>query len=209
MGYGSFRTLLTILFILQFVAELCCFILNWFPFTMSEKVRISIEQVLASKSVIDFIESARSFCSLLETQPSGNPKEFLEIIQGQLLTLYTLGIDLPDVFVESDIDFDTAIPREQRQALTKFISERVPFSYYPTILDPLDIDTEEMGIGDLTDDLGDIYYDLKKSLILYENENMTVKGSAVWQFKFDFGHHWQEHCINALHVIFYYLFENR
>jgi len=176
---------------------------------MDEKVKIYIEQIIAMKPVLDFVEAAKGFCLLIETQQNDNPKEFLEILHKQLLTLYNTGIDLPDIFIENDVDFGIDVPKDQMQAIRKFISERVPFSHYWTVLDPFEMDVAKTGMGDVTDDLGDIYLNLKRTLMKYDNESTAVKGNALWQFKFDFDNHWQEHCINAIQIIFHYLFENR
>ena len=177
---------------------------------MKEKDKVSLEQMLASKSVVDFVEAAQCFCSLIEKQKSDNPKEFLEILQGQLLTLYTLGLNLPDISIESDVDFHTDVPKEQIRTILKFIGDRVPFSYYWTVLNPFEeVNEAKTGMGDLTDDLGDIYLDLKRALMQFDNESPAAKENAIWQFKFDFNNHWQEHCIDAMQIIFHYLFENR
>jgi len=177
---------------------------------MKEKVRISLEQVLASKAVVDFVEAAREFCLLIETRHCDNPKEFLEILHGQLLTLYALGLKLPNIFIDHDKEFDTDVPDEQMRAIVKFISDRVAFSYYWTVLNPFDdVNAAEIGTGDLTDDLGDIYRDLKRTLMQFDNESLEAMGNAIWLFKFGFDNHWQAHCIDALQIIFHYLYENR
>jgi hypothetical protein len=177
---------------------------------MKEKVKISLEQALASNSVMNFVEAASCYCLLIETKQSDSPKEFLEILNGQLLTLYTMGLNLPDVFIKSNKDFDTNVPEAKMRAVVKSIGDRIPFSYYWTVLNPLDeSNLPETGTGDLADDLADIYLDLKRALMQFDSEGPEAKENAIWQFKFDFNNHWQEHCIGALQIIFQYLFDNR
>jgi len=185
------------------------FSLNWQCCSMDEEVKISIEQIIAMKPVLDFVEAAKCFCLLIETQQSNNPKEFLELLHKQLLTLYKTGIDLPGIFIENEVEFDIDLPKYQMQAIIKFISKRVPFSYYSTVLNPFEIDAAKTAIGDLTDDLGDIYLDLKRTLMKYDNESTAARRNTLWQFKFDFDNHWQEHCIDAIQIIFHYLLEHR
>jgi len=154
--------------------------------------------------------TARSFCSLIETPQSSNEKEFLQIIQRLLLTLYTLGLDLPDIYVSADVDFDTNLSDTEMKRILKFIGARVPFSYYWVVLNPVDMQNlADTGTGDLTDDLGDIYKDLKTTLIMFDKEDSVAKENAVWQFKFDYDSHWNQHAIEALQAIYHYLYENR
>lgn len=175
---------------------------------MTPPTNISLDKILATNSFKDFVEAARNFCSLIETQKSDNPKQFLQTIQRHLLTLYTLGLDLPDIYPSTDLD--THLSVTDVKAVLKFIGDRVPFSYYWVVLNPVDeINLAETGTGDLIDDLGDIYQDIKHGLILFDKEDFNAKENAVWQFKFDYDNHWAEHCIEALGVIYHYLYENR
>ncbi len=94
--------------------------------------------------------------------------------------------------------------------ILELIGKKAPLSWYWAVLNPVDMDDlPETGTGDLIDDLGDIYNDLKEALTLFNRSNAGAKEHAVWQFKFDHENHWGEHCINALHVIHHYLYKNR
>lgn len=177
---------------------------------MKEKNKIFLEEILASKSLMDFVEAARSFCLLIETQQSDDSNEFLKILNGQLLTLYTLGFKLPVIFIGNIIDFNKDVTREEILEINKFIAQRVPISFYWTVLEPLSFaNPQELALGDLIDDLSDIYKDLKRALMQFDNEKPEAKENAVWQFKFDFDNHWEQHCIDACHIISHFLFDNK
>jgi hypothetical protein len=170
----------------------------------------TVDKILSTAEFLSFEEAARRFCIFIETEQSDNLKEFLLSAQRHLLILYTVGFNIPDISVEGDIDFDTDIPNGEKKNILKFISDRVPFSYYWAVLNPVDInDTVETGVGDLIDDLGDMYNDIKRGLTLLDKEELSAKESAVWRFKFDYDNHWGEHCIEALYAIHHYLYANR
>ena len=173
---------------------------------MANENCLSLTKILANKDFINFLEIANHYCSITESHQSNDPIEFLQLIQDDLLKLYSLGRFIPDVDLKINSDFDFGVTDESITNPLPFLSHRVPFNYYWTCLDPLDFQTKsEIGCGDLTDDLVDIYKDLKKGILLLEKENLGAKENALFKFKFDYKYHWGEHCIEALNIIHYYL----
>lgn len=171
---------------------------------------ISADKILLSKEFSNFIEAAKNFCLFIEKQDNYNAKEFLVLTQTHLLTLYQLGRTIPDVGLQSNINVGIDIPNIEMKATLALIGNRVPFSYYASVLNPLDIDSiEGVGIGDLIDDLGDIFEDLKRGIILFDKDDVGAKENAVWKFKFDYDNHSGEHCIEALYAIHHYLYGNK
>jgi hypothetical protein len=78
----------------------------------------------------------------------------------------------------------------------------LPFQYYREIFHPLAIaeSPEEPVIGDIVDDLMDIYIDLKEGILLYESGKPLA---AVFHWRTLFGFHWGRHAtcaIRALHI---------
>jgi hypothetical protein len=67
--------------------------------------------------------------------------------------------------------------------------------------------TESEYMGDtlnsvlLTDDLSDIYRDLKSALAFYESSDECAKLNAVWEWKLGFETHWREHLVHALYIL--------
>ena len=50
----------------------------------------------------------------------------------------------------------------------------------------------------MSDDLGDIYRDVKEGLLLLAE---GLSADAVWHWRFNFWSHWGEHSVNALRII--------
>ncbi len=76
----------------------------------------------------------------------------------------------------------------------------LPFGYYGVVFDPHTIPPEEPVIGDLADDLADIYRDLKDGMNLWTAGHHV---EAVCHWRQHFGFHWGRHAadaIRALHV---------
>jgi hypothetical protein len=173
---------------------------------MTPSKEISADEILKTREFSDFLNSAKSFCSLIEEETSLTGTEFLQTAQTHLIKLYFLGRLLPSIHLQTDKDFETDIDDSTMKSLLQFIGQRVPFSYYWVVLNPVDEkNLAETGTGDLIDDLGDIYNDLKRGLLIFDIEDPAAKENAIWKFKFDFDFHWNEHCIQALSAIHHYL----
>jgi hypothetical protein len=82
----------------------------------------------------------------------------------------------------------------------------MPFQYYYSQHDPLDIDNREREVGDVADDLADIWRDLKAGLELYDN-NDHAAAAAEWQFSFEM--HWGRHAAAAGYALHCWLVDNR
>jgi hypothetical protein len=177
---------------------------------VTDRKPLPVEQILSAKEFQTFVESAKDFCLFMEKGSADTENEFLITTQYHLLTLYNLGRNLPSVKLETDIEFDVKLDGKQMKALLQAIGDRVPFSYYWAVLNPVDLDNlAKTGTGDLIDDLGDIYQDLKEALILYDKPEIGAMENAIFQFKFGYDNHWGEHCIEALYAIHHYLSQSR
>jgi hypothetical protein len=74
----------------------------------------------------------------------------------------------------------------------------MPFQYYWEILEPVAWEPEKPVVGDLCDDLIDIYSDLREGLNLYDAGN---EESAVFYWRLLFRAHWGRHLTSALHAL--------
>ena len=51
----------------------------------------------------------------------------------------------------------------------------------------------------LSDDLLDVYFDLRRGLELWDQE--VPKAAAIWEWRFAFDTHWGDHAIDALRAL--------
>lgn len=76
----------------------------------------------------------------------------------------------------------------------------LPFQYYREVFDALDLQaTDEPVIGDLYDDLADIYCDLSEGLFVYEHVS-AAEAERYWRQSFRY--HWGEHATGALRAFY-------
>jgi hypothetical protein len=70
------------------------------------------------------------------------------------------------------------------------------FNHYWEIFNPYV--QEEPVAASLSDDISDIYQDVKRGIILYEQKDQT---QAIWQWKFHFEIHWGNHAVDAVRAL--------
>ena len=169
-----------------------------------------IDAILETAEFSRFLDAARGFCNFVETETSLTKTDFLLVIQNHLATLYSTARQIPLIKIKYDKDVDSEISKEAVNSIIEAIGDRVPFCYYRIVLNPFNMSNSvETGTGDLTDDLSNIYKDLKESLLIFDTDDIAAKEHAVWKFRFEFDSHWSKHCIDGLSAIHHYLTENK
>jgi hypothetical protein len=77
----------------------------------------------------------------------------------------------------------------------------MPSDGYWDVFAPLNEEDTESVFNSLADDLADIYRDLKRGLLLY-NQGHIVE--AIWEWRFNFDIHWGTHLVGAQRAIHSY-----
>ena len=168
--------------------------------------QFNTEEILKTTEFTDFYKTAVDFCDFIENFSSKEKVEFLKATRIYLLKLYANALKLQWVDLQSNIEYDDKLDSDKFDKTLLFISERLGDArYYWHVFDPTNrVDIEPI-CGDLVDDLGDIYQDLKFSVLTFNLDKQDCQENALWQFKFGFEKHWGDHCINALSAIHFYL----
>jgi len=73
-----------------------------------------------------------------------------------------------------------------------------PFQYYWEIFKPVTLQPEQPGCGDITEDLADIYSDVKDGLLFFESGMVPA---ALWHWRRTFEAHWGEHATSAMRAL--------
>ncbi|ANX13333.1 hypothetical protein ABE41_015095 [Fictibacillus arsenicus] len=140
------------------------------------------------KEVQVFLGSAISFCDLVENYTTNNDTNKLNQLLFSVSALYVQAISLPEVKPKhtevSDLNFDLPDLKLKRNDTYWVVFE--PYTF------------EEPVCGSLTDDLLDIYKDLKEGVLLYQRDKQV---EATWYWKFNFEIHWGRHAINAMRAL--------
>lgn len=162
--------------------------------------------MLTSQPIKDFISTARAYCMFVETDLGHDPRQFLRTVQKDLLTLYRMGLDLPDITPAGEVLAEANDHKIHIDRVRRLITDHLPFNRYWNALNMLQVnEPTQVGTGDLIDDLAAIYLDLKRGLLLFDAHDGSTKEEAIWELRFGYEQHWGNRCMDALHVIHRYL----
>ncbi len=145
-------------------------------------------------AVEDFAEAATQFCAWAEGTPGDQMAE-AAAARLHLARLYLRALALREITNEDKWeDWD---PTERTEPLWREMFQRfgaLPFNYYSNV-DPHVVPGEDFLIGDLADDLADIWSDLKLGLWAYQGGDVH---SAESQWSSSFKNHWGRHAAEGL-----------
>ena len=159
------------------------------------------------RDVSQFKEAAEKFCTLLETVPD-DADAWVEKIVAALAHLYAYGHDLPDLELPDDApdvpdSFDVSDKewKEVETLVSKVLGEQVGYWSYFDPSEPPDT-ADEPVFGILSDDLADIYRDVKPGLRAWATVDDIYLPSIIFDWKFPlFGSHWGVHAVSALRAL--------
>ena len=179
-----------------------------------------MEKKPADPAVALFVETALSFCDLLEAKSHFSKEQFLRQVLIGTVALYSAGLELPDVELDAGfkplgswfeehrgLPISEQIkqnPRiQERSRLKQMVRENIVLSLggelpYQKVFEPFQ--DHESVTTTISDDLEDIYCDVKEGLLAMEGSK-GVTGSTVWEWKFGLESHWGRHAVSALSAL--------
>ena len=161
-----------------------------------------IKHPVYSRQVIEFVTVANEFCSFMESAGQLERLDFIQKIQKLLPLLYIKASLIPEmesVLSEANEKFVT----EQEY---DFIKDRVQVHMgelddYLEQWDPKITGSTEPVITSISENIADIYQDLKDLVSLYSMGTTEIMNDAVWECKMNFENYWGQILVNALRVI--------
>lgn len=150
-------------------------------------------------SVEAFIDAARSYCSLIEAADTFPRGQLVWRLGERLTQLYAAGSELPQTEPASVEGLDDRGDGDGHFALSQRLREKLGgLDGYRRIFDPYDANDGAF-VGSLSDDLADIYRDVKEGLAALADD--ANQADVVWEWRHSFGSHWGIHAGAALYAI--------
>lgn len=163
-------------------------------------------QNISHSTIAPFLANVREYCSYIEKSDWNNSDLFISATYKNLVRLYNLALELPVIEFYKCYADTLEIQEKVLDNAFQNIKNNIPFQYYWTELNPLDLNNSSTGTGDLIDDLFDIYKELTLAITYYDEVD-GYQEFGLWLFHLTFSTHWGDHCIDAIHVIHKYLAE--
>ena len=152
-------------------------------------------------SIESFVDLASSYCSLIEHHAEYSTEDFVTRVREILPLLYHRALTLPELET-TDQDIDREISHDEWSDMFASLQRKLGINdLYWEIYDPLKTDHDDPVAASLSDDLADIWRDLKDGLSHWADCSDTMRQQIIWNWHFSFHSHWSDHVVDALRAI--------
>lgn len=158
-------------------------------------------------NVVRFVQTAQVFCGLIETDEMERDLWMRALLvavadlYGAIHYLPVPGLDAASIDPEERFYLTQIEYRDVFLRLGRILDEE---RFYADCSDASDLlsDPQIIGIGDLADDLADIYRDIKPGLRAWDENIDVYLPDVVFEWKEPlFRTHWGRHAVDALRVL--------
>jgi hypothetical protein len=167
----------------------------------------SFDHIVYSKNVIEFATVANEYCLFLEKMNSFTRKEFIERVQ-KLLPLLYLKASLIPVVDEDNVETPEKCLTEvdYNFLLDKLNIKLGPHDSYLEVFDQGMQFSETPIDASISENLCDIYQDLKDFIFAFKLGTIEIMTDALWECQKNFTEFWGQklvNCLRAIHLLVY------
>jgi len=160
-----------------------------------------------SRNVIEFVAVANEFCKYSEHASELKGDELLKILQRILPLMYLKASLLPQldpIFEDGNEKFVT-----ESDWLRIHDNLREKFGTaddYMEVFDDKMNDSDRPVLSSISENMSDIYQDIKDFLLLYQTGTSEVMNDAVWECRLNFESFWGQKLVNSMRAIHKFIY---
>ena len=160
-----------------------------------------------SRNVVEFVAVANEFCKYAEHASELKGDELLKILQRILPLMYLKASLLPQL----DPFFEDGNEKFVTEADWTDINESLKEKFgtandYLEVFDEKINETEGPVISSISENMADIYQDIKDFLLLYQTGTGEVMNDAVWECRMNFENLWGQKLVNSMRAIHKFIY---
>lgn len=161
-----------------------------------------LNQLVYSKQVIEFVTLANEYCKFIETAGTLETRDMLGKIQKILPLVYLKATMLPDFDSTEEIVLEKFVSEVDYNYLQQRIMNMLgEYDDYQEIFDR-DMQFSEVPLtASISENLADIYQDLKDFALSYRTGDEFVMQETLWECIENFRNYWGQKLVNALRAI--------
>ena len=160
-----------------------------------------------SRNVVEFVAVANEYCKYAEHASEIKGDELLRILQRILPLMYLKASLLPALetyFEDGNEKF--VMESDWNQVHDSFRKQFGTADDYPEVFTALSPDTDTPVMSGISEDLADIYQDMKNFLLLYQTGTTEVMNDATWECRMNFENYWGQKLVNSLRAIHRFIY---
>ena len=166
---------------------------------MSEE---QLNPIVYSKNTIEFVTVANEFCRFIETISKEPTRDFLVKIQKLLPLLYLKTSVLPHFESEEEMNLEKFVSEVDynflQQKMMNLLGEH---DDYKEVFDSGMQFSEQPLTSSISEDLADVYQDLKDFIMSFQVGDEIVMQEALWECMDSFRNIWGQKLVNCLRAV--------
>ena len=150
----------------------------------------TIDDITLSKSVIEMATVANEFCYFFETLKKKDKETILDFTQRILPLLYLKGTLLPEVTPNNPEVNERFVTEEQWERIFTELRDKFGKDDEFWVIDPQYINETEPLKASISENIADIYQDMKDFLMLLQKNTLAARENAISECSILLGNHW-------------------
>jgi hypothetical protein len=160
-----------------------------------------------SRNVVEFVAVANEFCKYAEHASEIKGDEMLRIMQRILPLLYLKASLLPKLDPFFEDGNEKFITESDWNAINDTLKEKFgTANEYLEVFDDKINESEGPVVSGISENMADIYQDMKDFLLLYQTGTSEVMNDAVWECGMNFENFWGQKLVNSLRAIHKFIY---
>jgi Domain of unknown function (DUF5063) len=160
-----------------------------------------------SRNVIEFVAVANEFCKYTEHASELKGDELLKILQRILPLMYLKASLLPKLDPFFEDGNEKFVTESDWNNINEILKEKFGTANdYLEVFDERISNTEGSLAASISEDMADIYQDMKDFLLLYQTGTGEVMNDAVWECRMNFENFWGQKLVNSMRAIHKFIY---
>ncbi|MEI8225524.1 MAG: DUF5063 domain-containing protein [Bacteroidota bacterium] len=160
-----------------------------------------------SRNVIEFVAVANEFCKYAEHASELKGDELLKILQRILPLMYLKASLLPQLNPYFEDGNEKFVTESDWTRIQETLKEKFGTANdYLEVFDDKINESERPVLSGISENMADIYQDMKDFLLLYQTGTGEVMNDAVWECRMNFENFWGQKLVNSMRAIHKFIY---
>ncbi len=160
-----------------------------------------------SRNVIEFVAVANEFCKYTEHASELKGDEMLKIMQRIMPLMYLKASLIPELIPFFEEGNEKFVTESDWVRIHEILREKFGTADdYLEVFDEKINETGEPITSSISENMADIYQDIKDFLILYQTGTVEVMNDAVWECRTNFETFWGQKLVNSMRAIHKFIY---
>jgi Domain of unknown function (DUF5063) len=160
-----------------------------------------------SRNVVEFVAVANEFCKYAEHATELKGDELLKILQRILPLMYLKASLLPKLDPFFEDGNEKFVTETDWTNINETLKEKFGTANdYLEVFDDKISDTDGAISASISENMADIYQDIKDFLLLYQTGTGEVMNDAVWECRMNFENFWGQKLVNSMRAIHKFIY---